>query len=237
MRDSFKFKNSHLDKINNISNDMLIYTRFLKSNSTININKNNTKRELIKKCNSNLISPGFKENYFSMIQGVLDNNNIDLISSYKDKKKILDQFFLNNINKDERFNKKKAKILSMMDERKPKRKNYLRFNSQKDIFKSDKISFILNQNTFLNKFENVKHKLNKNLSKKTKKNVLSISQSLSSTKTINNYKNSNNRNIYSSIFKDSFLKNTNESNFKLESNKKINSDVLEWKKKLNLCKF
>ena len=58
---------------------MLIYTRFLKSNSTININKNNTKRELIKKCNSNLISPGFKENYFSMIQGVLDNNNIDLI--------------------------------------------------------------------------------------------------------------------------------------------------------------
>ena len=51
-----------------------------------------------------------------------------------------------------------------MDERKPKRKNYLRFNSQKDIFKSDKISFILNQNTFLNKFENVKHKLNKNLS-------------------------------------------------------------------------
>ena len=124
-----------------------------------------------------------------------------------------------------------------MDERKPKRKNYLRFNSQKDIFKSDKISFILNQNTFLNKFENVKHKLNKNLSNLSQKNVLSISQSLSSTKTINNYKNSNNRNIYSSIFKDSFLKNTNESNFKLESNKKINSDVLEWKKKLNLCKF
>ena len=79
--------------------------------------------------------------------------------------------------------------------------------------------------------------MNKNLSNLSQKNVLSISQSLSSTKTINNYKNSNNRNIYSSIFKDSFLKNTNESNFKLESNKKINSDVLEWKKKLNLCKF
>ena len=124
-----------------------------------------------------------------------------------------------------------------MYERKQKKKNYLRFNSQKDIFKSDKISFILNQNTFLNKFENVKHKLNKNLSNLSQKNVLSISQSLSSTKTINNYKNSNDRGVCSSIFKDSFLKNTNESNFKLESNKKINSDVLEWKKKLNLCKF
>ena len=241
MRDSFKFKNSHLDKINNISNDMLISTRFLRNNSSLNINKNNTKRELLKKCNSTLISPQFKENYFNMIQGVIENNNIDVIQSYPEKKKQLDQFFLKNINQDERFNKKKAKILSMMNEKKTekktKKKSYLMFNSQKNIFKNDKIAFILNKKTFLNRFENVKNKLNKDLSNLSQKNILSISQRSSSTKTINDYKNANNRNLYSSFFRDSFLKNTNEPNVKLESKKKINSDLLKWKKKLNLCKF
>ncbi len=237
MRDSFKFKDSHLNKINNISNDMLISTRFLRSNSTLNIDKNNTKRELLKKCNSNLISPHFKENYFNMIQGVLDNNNIDSIQSYNDTKKQLDQFFLKNINQDERFNKKKAKILSMMNEKKPKKKNNLMFNSQKNIFKNDKIAFILNQNTFLNNLKNLKNKLNKDFFNLSQKNLLSITQRSSSTKTINDYKISNNRNIYSSTFRDSFLKNTNESNLKFESKKKINAAILKWKKKLNLCKF
>ena len=234
MRDSFKFKNSHLDKIKTILNDMLISTKFLRNNSILNINKNNTIREILKKYNSTLISPQFKENYFNMIQGVIENNNIDVIQSYPEKKKQLDQFFLKNINQDERFNKKKAKILSMMNEKKTekktKKKSYLMFNSQKNIFKNDKIAFILNKKTFLNRFENVKNKLNKDLSNLSQKNILSISQRSSSTKTINDCKNANNRNLYSSIFRDSFLKNTNEPNVKLESKKKINSDLLKWKK-------
>ena len=79
MRDSIKFKNSHLDKIKTILNDMLISTKFLRNNSILNINKNNTIREILKKYNSTLISPQFKENYFNMIQGVIENNNIDVI--------------------------------------------------------------------------------------------------------------------------------------------------------------
>ena len=95
--------------------------------------------------------------------------------------------------------------------KKKKKKSYLMFNSQKNIFKNDKIAFILNKKTFLNRFENVKNKLNKDLSNLSQKNLLSITQRSSSTKTINDYKISNNRNIYSSTFRDSFLKNTNES--------------------------
>ena len=98
-------------------------------------------------------------------------------------------------------------------EKKTKKKSYLMFNSQKNIFKNDKIAFILNKKTFLNRFENVKNKLNKDLSNLSQKN------------------------IFSSTFRDSFLKNTNESNLKFESKKKINAAILKWKKKLNLCKF
>jgi hypothetical protein len=239
-------KDKHLNKINNISKDILINTRFLRNNSMDVIRQNN-KTELIKKCYSTLISPKFKENYYDIITEVLPDKEIKLISSYcKDsfmKKANYEYSFIENMNKKGQvLHKKKSEILSIINKKQKqnKKKNFIKSNSSKNILTSKDISFILNQNSFLNQFENLKKKCNNinnnnsvNLSHSI--NLYNKNLILLFKKKIKNYK--INSKDYSPFFKDSFYNEKNDLQSELSSHKKIYAGVLKFNKKLNLYKL
>ena len=239
-------KDKHLNKINNISKDILINTRFLRNNSMDVIRQNN-KTELIKKCYSTLISPKFKENYYDIITEVLPDKEIKLISSYcKDsfmKKANYEYSFIENMNKKGQvLHKKKSEILSIINKKQKqnKKKNFIKSNSSKNILTSKDISFILNQNSFLNQFENLKKKCNNinnnnsgNLSHSI--NLYNKNLILLFKKKIKNYK--INSKDYSPFFKDSFYNEKNDLQSELSSHQKIYAGVLKFNKKLNLYKL
>ena len=239
-------KDKHLNKINNISKDILINTRFLRNNSMDVIRQNN-KKELIKKCYSTLISPKFKENYYDIITEVLPDKEIKLISSYcKDsfmKKANYEYSFIENMNKKGQvLHKKKSEILSIINKKQKqnKKKNFIKSNSSKNILTSKDISFILNQNSFLNQFENLKKKCNNinnnnsgNLSHSI--NLYNKNLILLFKKKIKNYK--INSKDYSPFFKDSFYNEKNDLQSELSSHQKIYAGVLKFNKKLNLYKL
>jgi len=239
-------KDKHLNKINNISKDILINTRFLRNNS-MDIIRQNNKTELIKKCYSTLISPKFKENYYDIITEVLPDKEIKLISSYcKDsfmKKANYEYSFIENMNKKGQvLHKKKSEILSIINKKQKqnKKKNFIKSNSSKNILTSKDISFILNQNSFLNQFENLKKKCNNinnnnsgNLSHSI--NLYNKNLILLFKKKIKNYK--INSKDYSPFFKDSFYNEKNDLQSELSSHQKIYAGVLKFNKKLNLYKL
>jgi len=247
MKSSFKKKENHLNKINNISNDILIKNRFLRNNSMEVINPNN-EFELIKKCYSNLISPSFKENYYDILTSVLAENKVKLISSYcKDsfKKKItFDYNFMNNLNKnDSKLNNKKLIILSLINKQKNliKKEKINKSKSTKDIFHNKEISFAFNNNSFLNRFENLKNKcnsINKNNLNNSSSNNLLKSKNIDTNKKKNiNFKDSSYAKDYSPFFKDSFFNDGYDLKSKIISDNKVNDGVLKFKKKLNLYKL
>ena len=120
MRYSLKNKFTHLDKINNLSKDILANSRFLRHNSMKEIEINN-KNELMKKCYSNYINPRFKENYFDIITGVLPNNvNYSYSKDHFIKKIYSDNLLLKNLNKNEKIEVKKAILLNMIKINNPK---------------------------------------------------------------------------------------------------------------------
>ena len=239
-------KDKHLNKINNISKDILINTRFLRNNSMDVILQNN-KMELIRKCYSTLINPKFKENYCDIITEVLPEKEIKLISSYsKDSfiKKINYEYsFMENFNKKKQMlHNKKSEILSLINKQKKqnKKKIFIKSNSSKNILSSKEISFFLNQHSFLNQFENLKKKCN-NINNNNSLN-LSHPIKLQNKKVIfpvKQKKNSNEANSkdYSPTFKDSFFNDKNNVQSQLSSHQKVYAGVLKFKKKLNLYKL
>ena len=266
MRYSFKNEVSHLEKINSLSKEVLINSRFLRNNSMKEIHNNN-KIELMKKCYSNYISPKFKENYYDIITCVLPDNNVKSISSYtkdnnsknlhtnflfksfkknekiKMKKANYEYSFIENMNKKGQvLHKKKSEILSIINKKQKqnKKKNFIKSNSSKNILTSKDISFILNQNSFLNQFENLKKKCNNinnnnsgNLSHSI--NLYNKNLILLFKKKIKNYK--INSKDYSPFFKDSFYNEKNDLQSELSSHQKIYAGVLKFNKKLNLYKL
>ena len=242
MRFSFKNNCSHLDKINNITNDCLVYTRFLresiKDEFLDNSNNDNNSFELIKKCHSNLISPKFKENYYNIIKGVLPNHNIKLFSSYyyneNLKKNNFNENRLLNLKKCDKLLKKHSNVINLnKNNEKNKTKKIIKSSSTKEIFQNK--LFNLNNNTFLNKYKNTIKSCNikkKNLSKSV---LYSPKNTLSDSLSKKNVKNSSD--IYYSCFKDTFYNEVINLKSELESQKKVNAGVLKFKRKLNLYKL
>ena len=235
-------KDKHLNKINNISKDMLINTRFLRNNSMDVIHQNN-KMELIKKCYSTLINPKFKENYYDIITEVLPEKEIKSISSScKDSfiKKINCEYsFMENILKKEKLlHNKKSEILSIINKKvkENKKNNFIKSNSSKNILSSKAISFFLNQHSFLNQFENLKKKCN-NINNNKSLNVLhsislkdkNLSFPFKKKKLKNNEFYSKD---YSSFFKDPFYHEKNDLQSQLSSHQKVYAGVFKFKKKI-----
>ena len=228
MRYSLKNKFTHLDKINNLSKDILANSRFLRHNSMKEIEINN-KNELMKKCYSNYINPRFKENYFDIITGVLPNN-VNYSYSKDDhfiKKIYSDNLLLKNLNKNEKIEVKKAILLNMIKIKNPKieKKRLIKSYSTKQIDQNKELSFNFNKNSFLNKFENLKNKM----SNSSNQNIL-YNRKYSNSKI--NYKTKNNENC---SFEDSFFSLSNNSKGKF-SEQKIKERGLKLKQKLNLYK-
>ena len=227
MRYSLKNKFTHLDKINNLSKDILANSRFLRHNSMKEIEINN-KNELMKKCYSNYINPRFKENYFDIITGVLPNNvNYSYSKDHFIKKIYSDNLLLKNLNKNEKIEVKKAILLNMIKIKNPKieKKRLIKSYSTKQIDQNKELSFNFNKNSFLNKFENLKNKM----SNSSNQNIL-YNRKYSNSKI--NYKTKNNEN---SSFEDSFFSLSNNSKGKF-SEQKIKERGLKLKQKLNLYK-
>ena len=227
MRYSLKNKFAHLDKINNLSKDILVNSRFLRHNSMKEIEINN-KNELMKKCYSNYINPRFKENYFDIITGVLPNNvNYSYSKDHFIKKIYSDNLLLKNLNKNEKIEVKKAILLNMIKIKNPKieKKRLIKSYSTKQIDQNKELSFNFNKNSFLNKFENLKNKM----SNSSNQNIL-YNRKYSNSKI--NYKTKNNEN---SSFEDSFFSLSNNSKGKF-SEQKIKERGLKLKQKLNLYK-
>ena len=227
MRYSLKNKFTHLDKINNLSKDILANSRFLRHNSMKEIEINN-KNELMKKCYSNYINPRFKENYFDIITGVLPNNvNYSYSKDHFIKKIYSDNLLLKNLNKNEKIEVKKAILLNMIKINNPKieKKRLIKSYSTKQIDQNKELSFNFNKNSFLNKFENLKNKM----SNSSNQNIL-YNRKYSNSKI--NYKTKNNEN---SSFEDSFFSLSNNSKGKF-SEQKIKERGLKLKQKLNLYK-
>ena len=227
MRYSLKNKFTHLDKINNLSKDILANSRFLRHNSMKEIEINN-KNELMKKCYSNYINPRFKENYFDIITGVLPNNvNYSYSKDHFIKKIYSDNLLLKNLNKNEKIEVKKAILLNMIKIKNPKieKKRLIKSYSTKQIDQNKELSFNFNKNSFLNKFENLKNKM----SNSSNQNIL-YNRKYSNSKI--NYKTKNNENC---SFEDSFFSLSNNSKGKF-SEQKIKERGLKLKQKLNLYK-
>ena len=227
MRYSLKNKFAHLDKINNLSKDILANSRFLRHNSMKEIEINN-KNELMKKCYSNYINPRFKENYFDIITGVLPNNvNYSYSKDHFIKKIYSDNLLLKNLNKNEKIEVKKAILLNMIKIKNPKieKKRLIKSYSTKQIDQNKELSFNFNKNSFLNKFENLKNKM----SNSSNQNIL-YNRKYSNSKI--NYKTKNNENC---SFEDSFFSLSNNSKGKF-SEQKIKERGLKLKQKLNLYK-
>ena len=227
MRYSLKNKFTHLDKINNLSKDILANSRFLRHNSMKEIEINN-KNELMKKCYSNYINPRFKENYFDIITGVLPNNvNYSYSKDHFIKKIYSDNLLLKNLNKNEKIEVKKAILLNMIKINNPKieKKRLIKSYSTKQIDQNKELSFNFNKNSFLNKFENLKNKM----SNSSNQNIL-YNRKYSNSKI--NYKTKNNENC---SFEDSFFSLSNNSKGKF-SEQKIKERGLKLKQKLNLYK-
>lgn len=228
MRYSLKNKFTHLDKINNLSKDILVNSRFLRHNSMKEIEINN-KNELMKKCYSNYINPKFKENYFDIITGVLPNNvNYSYSKDHFIKKIYSDNLLLKNLNKNEKIEVKKAILLNMIKIKNPKieKKGLFKSYSTKQIDQNKELSFNFNKNSFLNKFENLKNKM----SNSSHQNLL-YNRKYSNSKI--NYKTKNNENC---SFEDSFFSLSNISKGKF-SEQKIKEGGLKLKQKLNLFKL
>ena len=143
MRYSFKNEFSHLEKINSLSKDVLINSRFLRNNSMKEIHNNN-KIELMKKCYSNYISPKFKENYYDIITCVLPDNKVKSISSYNkdnNSKNLHTNFIFKTFNKNEKIKMKKAILLNMIKikNKQTKKKELKKTNSTKEIYLNKKI--------------------------------------------------------------------------------------------------
>ena len=227
MRYSLKNKFTHLDKINNLSKDILANSRFLRHNSMKEIEINN-KNELMKKCYSNYINPKFKENYFDIITGVLPNNvNYSYSKDNFIKKIYSDNLLLKNLNKNEKIEVKKAILLNMIKIKNPKieKKGLFKSYSTKQIDQNKELSFNFNKNSFLNRFENLKNKM----SNSSHQNLL-YNRKYSNSKI--NYKTKNNENC---SFEDSFFSLSNISKGKF-SEQKIKERGLKLKQKLNLYK-
>ena len=227
MRYSLKNKFTHLDKINNLSKDILANSRFLRHNRMKEIEINN-KNELMKKCYSNYINPRFKENYFDIITGVLPNNvNYSYSKDHFIKKIYSDNLLLKNLNKNEKIEVKKAILLNMIKINNPKieKKRLIKSYSTKQIDQNKELSFNFNKNSFLNKFENLKNKM----SNSSNQNIL-YNRKYSNSKI--NYKTKNNENC---SFEDSFFSLSNNSKGKF-SEQKIKERGLKLKQKLNLYK-
>jgi hypothetical protein len=227
MRYSFKNEVSHLEKINSLSKEVLINSRFLRNNSMKDIHNNN-KIELMKKCYSNYINPKFKENYFDIITGVLPNNvNYSYSKDNFIKKIYSDNLLLKNLNKNEKIEVKKAILLNMIKIKNPKieKKGLFKSYSTKQIDQNKELSFNFNKNSFLNRFENLKNKMS-NLSDQN----LLYNRKHSNSKI--NYKTKNKNCSY----EDSFFSLSNNSKGKF-SEQKIKEGGLKLKQKLNLFKL
>ena len=227
MRYSSKNKFAHLDKINSLSKDILVNSRFLNHNSMKEIEINN-KNELMKKCYSNYINPKFKENYFDIITGVLPNNvNYSYSKDNFIKKIYSDNLLLKNLNKNEKIEVKKAILLNMIKIKNPKieKKGLFKSYSTKQIDQNKELSFNFNKNSFLNRFENLKNKMS-NLSDQN----LLYNRKHSNSKI--NYKTKNKNCSY----EDSFFSLSNNSKGKF-SEQKIKEGGLKLKQKLNLFKL
>ncbi len=234
MRYSFKNEVSHLEKINSLSKEVLINSRFLRNNSMKEIHNNN-KIELMKKCYSNYISPKFKENYYDIITCVLPDNKVKSISSYNkdnNSKNLHTNFIFKSFNKNEKIKMKKAILLNMIKikNKQTKKKELKKTNSTKEIYLNKEISFNFKQNSFLNKFENLKNKC-KNINDSSNLAQNNLMHNLKYLNNKTNFKNQNN-----SSFEDSFYNGLNNIKVKLNSEQKFNEGVLKLKK-YNLFKL